>query len=174
MSLIFAIRVRSERNSLLCVASFLLLKNSLTGAWALMLMIDVFYSLTNVQSFWLASVQLLYKTYFFCHICTVASTERLRIMEWEVTGCRGPGAFPRDLHTVMYAWLCGKRWKRPSIVIVTPLRLWSLAFFVSSRYLTIVSSSAKSDRTKSRLHGQDMYHQEWLQEFCRSWPLDLV
>jgi hypothetical protein len=105
---------------------------------------------------------------FFCDICSAACTGRLRIMDWEAAGGQGPGAFLKDLYTIVYAWLCGKRWKRPSIVIVPPFAFVESCFSsLLPDTFTITSSSAGSDRTESRPHGQDMYHQEWLLAWFR-------
>jgi hypothetical protein len=63
---------------------------------ALMLMIDGFFSVTNVQSFLLAClrfVHVLYKIRLFCDIDSLNWTGRLRIMDWEAAGGQGPGRF---------------------------------------------------------------------------------
>lgn len=62
----------------------------------LMLMIDGFFSVINVQSFLLAClrfVHVLYKICLFCDIDSLNWTGRLRIMDWEAAGGQGPGRF---------------------------------------------------------------------------------
>lgn len=74
----------------------------------------------------------------------VACTEQLRIMEWKVDWwSRTRGVSWGSIYRL---WLCGKRWKRPSVITVHSLAVVEPYFsWLLLDTLDIVSSSVGSD-----------------------------